>query len=172
MANTFSKIQTVTVGSGGAASIEFTSIPATYTDLQIFLSSRSLQGNIYGGGALQFNADTGSNYRWKRLRGSGTSSGSDQANPATAITNWDVVGANATANIFSNIQIYIPNYRVAVQKAITVNYTGEHNGSEAHMGFVGGTWTNTGVITSIKLFSSGGNLIEHSSATLYGIINT
>ena len=172
MANTFDKIQTIAVGLGGATSFEFTSIPATYTDLQIFLSSRSLQGNIYGGGALQFNSDTGSNYRWKRIRGDGSNSFSDQANPATAITNWDMVGANATTSIFSNIEIYIPNYTVAVQKAITVKYTGEHNGVEAHMGFVGGTWTNTAAITSIKLFSAGGNLIEHSTATLYGIKNT
>jgi len=172
MANTFDKIQTVTVGSGGAASIEFTSIPATYTDLQIFLSARSPQGNIYGGGALQFNGDTGSNYRFKRLRGDGSISASDQGNPVAFISNWDVVGANATANIFSNIEFYIPNYRVATQKAMFVDYTGENNGTEAHMGFVGGTWTNTAAITSIKIYSNGGNLVQYSTATLYGIKNT
>ena len=37
MANTYVAIATVTVGSGGAASIDFTSIPATYTDLVVKL---------------------------------------------------------------------------------------------------------------------------------------
>ena len=45
MANTFKKIQTVTVGSGGAASIDFTSIPQTYTDLKIVLSARTNRAN-------------------------------------------------------------------------------------------------------------------------------
>jgi hypothetical protein len=169
MANTFDKIQTVTVGSGGAANIEFTSIPATYTDLKIVLSSRSLQGNVYGGGALQFNSDTGGNYRFKRLRANGSSAASDQGNPTTSITNWDMAGANATASVFGNIEIYIPNYQVATQKVVSIEYVGENNATEAHMGLLGGTWTNTAAITSIKIYSAGGNLIEHSSATLYGI---
>ena len=41
MATTYTLISSVTVGSGGAASIEFTSIPSTYTDLVLKLSARS-----------------------------------------------------------------------------------------------------------------------------------
>jgi hypothetical protein len=33
MANTYEAIATVEVGSGGASTIDFTSIPSTYTDL-------------------------------------------------------------------------------------------------------------------------------------------
>ena len=40
MANTYEAIATVEVGSGGAANIELTSIPATYTDLSLFISTR------------------------------------------------------------------------------------------------------------------------------------
>jgi hypothetical protein len=82
------------------------------------------------------------------------------------------VGANATANNFSNIDIYISNYRVAIQKVVSIDYVGENNATEAHSGLVGGTWTNTAAITSIKLFSAGGNLVQYSTATLYGILNT
>ena len=35
VAGDFESISTVSVGSGGAANVEFTSIPATYTHLQI-----------------------------------------------------------------------------------------------------------------------------------------
>ena len=38
MPNTFKKISTVTVGSSGAASISFTNIPQTFTDLKIVMS--------------------------------------------------------------------------------------------------------------------------------------
>jgi hypothetical protein len=40
MATTYEAIATVEVGSGGAADIEFTSIPGTYTDLLVCLSKR------------------------------------------------------------------------------------------------------------------------------------
>jgi len=46
MANTLKKIQTVTVGSGGAASIEFTSIPQTYTDLKLVVITQVLIKNL------------------------------------------------------------------------------------------------------------------------------
>lgn len=171
MANTFKKIQTITVGSGGAANIEFTSIPATYSDLKIVLSARSLQGNVYGGGALQFNSDTGSNYKWYRLRADGSTTASDSSTSATAITNWDVAGANATASVFGSIEIYIPNYAGANQKSVSVEYVGENNATESHMGMVAGLWTSTAAITSIKLYSAGGNLVQYTTATLYGVSN-
>jgi len=173
MANTFKKIQTVTVGSGGATDITFTSIPQSYTDLKIVLSGRSTQGNVYGGGAIQFNADTASNYRWRRLRGdAGTgAAASDNSTSATAITNWDMAGANATASIFGNIEIYIPNYTTANAKSVSVDYVGENNAAESHMGIVAGIWTGTAAITSVKLYSAGGNLAQYTSATLYGVSN-
>ena len=38
---TYTLISTVTVGAGGAASIDFNSIPGTYTDLLLVVSVRS-----------------------------------------------------------------------------------------------------------------------------------
>ena len=168
----YTLITTTTVGAGGAASIEFTSIPQTHTDLKIVLSGRSSQGNVYGGGRLEFNADTASNYRWRRLRGDGSATASDNSASATSITNWDVTGASATASVFANIEIDIPNYTSANQKSVSINYVGENNATEAHMGMVAGLWTGTVAITSIKLYSGGGNLVQYSSASLYGIKNS
>ena len=144
-------IETVTVGAGGASSIEFTSIPQTYTDLRIVLSARSLQGNIYGGGVLQFNSDTGSNYKWRRLRADGSATASDNSTSATSITNWDVAGANATASVFGTVIFDIPNYTSADQKSVSLEYVGENNATEAHMGMVAGLWTSTSAITSLSL---------------------
>jgi hypothetical protein len=41
MANTYEIISSVTVGAGGAAYIEFTNIPQTYTDLNLVFSGRN-----------------------------------------------------------------------------------------------------------------------------------
>ena len=171
MANTFKKIQTVTVGSGGATDITFSSIPATYTDLKIVLSGRSTQGNVYGGGALQFNGDTASNYRFRRLRADGSITASDNSTSSAFISNWDVAGANATASVFANIEFYIPNYTSANAKSVSIDYVGENNATEAHSGIIAGLWTGTAAITSIKLYSAGGNLVQYTTATLYGVAN-
>ena len=171
MANTFRKIQTVTVGSGGATDITFSSIPQTYTDLKIVLSGRSTQGNIYGGGRLEFNSDTASNYKWRRILGSGSSVSFDSSTSATSITNWDVVGASSTASVFSIQEFYIPNYTSSNQKSVSINSIGENNSTEAYMGFIGGLWTSTAAITSIKLYSASNNFVQYTTATLYGISN-
>jgi hypothetical protein len=171
MANTFIKIQTVTVGSGGAASIDFTSIPQTFTDLKILVSGRTLQAQLYGSGFLQFNSDTGSNYKWRRLYGNGSTTASDNSTSSTSITNWDMAGANSTASVFGNSELYIPNYRSANQKSVSIDYVYENAGSTTGLGFVAGLWTNTAAITSIKIYGTT-TLTEFSTATLYGIKNT
>jgi hypothetical protein len=62
----------LTVGSGGAANIEFTSIPGTYTDLLIKLSARNVT-NTETTGAIYFNNDTtNANYTARRLLGDGS----------------------------------------------------------------------------------------------------
>jgi hypothetical protein len=168
MPNTYKKIASVVVGSGGSSAINFTSIPQTFTDLKIVLSGRSLQGNVYGGGRLEFNSST-NNYSWRRLRADGSAAASDNSTSAASITNWDMNGANATASVFSNIEFYIPNYTNSNYKSVFVDYVGENNATEAHMGMVAGLWSDTSAITSIKLYSGGGNLVQHTTATLYGI---
>jgi hypothetical protein len=168
MANTFVKIQTITAGSGGTSSFDFTSIPQTYTDLKIFVSVRSTLAQIYGAGSLQFNSDTGSNYIWRRIGGQGVGVGSDLLNPATSII-YEFVGANSTASIFANAEIYIPNYTVASQKSVSIDSVGENNATEAYQTFTAGKWTNTAAITSIKLFSLSQTIVQYSTATLYGI---
>ena len=62
MPDTFIKIASVTVGSGGASSIDFTSIPSTYTDLVVVHSLRGTNAAVYQQARIQFNGDTASNY--------------------------------------------------------------------------------------------------------------
>ena len=103
MATTYEAIATVTVGSGGAASIDFTSIPQTYTDLQLLVCARDNDGGVTSGCGITFNGTGWSGnielYRSGSTVGSGTTSGETIAS-----------GNGATANTFGNATVYIPNY--------------------------------------------------------------
>jgi len=166
MANTFIKIQTVTVGSGGASAIDFTSIPQTYTDLRLVVSSRSTGTGVstrYV--AVSFNSNT-SNYSYRRVYGNGSSTGSDNGSLRIIGT---IPGSTATASVFGSLQLYVPNYTSANNKSYSCDSVEENNATGAEQDLIAGLWSNTSAITSISLTSDVGNFAEYSTATLYGI---
>jgi hypothetical protein len=167
MATTFVKIQTVTVGSGGAATIDFTSIPQTYTDLKIVISPRHTEAATSNDVLVTLNSST-ANFTGKRLYGSGSGVGSDTTARVIGVT----VGASATASVFGNNEVYFPNYTSANFKAFSADITGENNATTSYLMFIGGLWSNTAAITSITLTANGGSFVQYSTATLYGIKNT
>lgn len=167
MPDTFIKIATVTVGSGGAANISFSSIPSTYTDLKLLLSTRSTTtaSNLN----LQFNGSSTAVYDTKRLYGNGSSALSDGfTNQAAGYVGWQNQ-STYTASTFSNIEIYIPNYAGSRQKSVSNDGVSETNATTAAMGMHAILWKNTAAITSIEMTDGGGNFVQYSTATLYGI---
>lgn len=166
-------ISTVTVGSGGAASIEFNNIPQIYTDLAIKISARtSYSFSNYDQLRLQFNGSTASNYSARLLYGLGTGSSASVSSGTQASIYYSGYGATvaATSNTFSNLDYYIPNYTSNNAKSISIDFVTEHNGTDAIAGLNTGLWSLTNPITSIKIFSSNNeNFAQYSSATLYGI---
>ena len=171
MANTYKKIQTVTVGSGGAATIEFTSIPQTYTDLKIVLSARDTFAAVSSQGSIQINNNNTTQYSFKRLRGSGTAADSYGETGQTQI-NWynAFTGDNATASVFGKAEIYINNYNSSNNKYLSIETVTENNGTEAYQVLWVAQVSNTAAVTSIKLFSTTA-YAQYSTATLYGISN-
>lgn len=161
MAATYKLIETITVGSGGAASIDFTSIPATYTDLIFYFSTRStdLQNLV-----IKFN-NTSTTYTVRHLDGDGTSATSNNSNTAGR-----TVLSTATASVFGNNAYYIPNYAGSTQKSYSVDCVTENNGTLAYTNFTAGLWNGTSAINQVtfSIFSSG-NFAQYSSASLYGI---
>lgn len=154
-----------------AATISFTSIPATYTDLFIAVSSRSAGSDpedLY----LQFNGDTGANYSFRRLYGSGSSVASDAvASNATAGRVGRVNSGNYTGSTFSSTGIYIPNYLSSVAKSISSDTVEENNATQAFQMIFATIWSGTSAITSVDLkVFSGVNFAQYSSATLFGIL--
>ena len=158
---------TVTVGSGGAASIDFNSIPATYTDLLLKVSTRSDLANAFSASSLSFNSNT-SNYSWRELYGVGNAQGSNSGSDITK-GSAQVTGASATASTFSNIEIYIPNYASANNKSFSVDGVTENNATSAAATLYAYLWSNVAAITSITLTANTGNYVQYSTASLYGI---
>lgn len=170
---TYNLIQTVTVGAGGAASIEFTSIPQTYTDLQLLVSARSNRAtDIRDEIHVRFNSNT-SGYSVRTLRGDGSAVVSNTGSVSTALTRMDMPSSTATANIFGFMNMYIPNYTTANQKAVSIDVAMENSAVTSYLYMIAGLWANTAAITSITMtFEIGPLFLQHSSASLYGIKNS
>jgi hypothetical protein len=169
MANTYTLIQAVTVGSGGAANIEFTSIPATYTDLVVLTSLRGTASAVSVSGQLQFNSST-SGYGLKYLTGSGTSASSGDFGATTSLIYLgDIPAATGTTSTFANVLVYVPNYAGSNNKSISVDGVEERNNAAAYATLVAAKWDNASAITSVKLYPSSANWVQYSTAYLYGI---
>lgn len=174
MATTYVQIgSTVTVGAGGQAAIDFTSIPSAYTDLLLVHSSRvNDAGNADM--SIQFNSDTGAVYSFRRLNASGSAASSD-AGSLNALFGLAGLanGTSSTASTFGNSYVYIPNYTSTVAKSWSYDSVVETNAATGNNLALGACIWNPSTqaaITSIKLRAySGSNILEHSTATLYGI---
>lgn len=170
MANTYTLISSSTVGSGGAANIEFTSIPATYTDLVVLFSLRTTRSFTYDDPVVQFNSNS-SNYSYRVLQGTG-SAVTSYSGGTSFIYLGECNGDTSTASAFSNQTMYISNYASSNSKSVSIDSSMENNATAAYSDIIAGLWANSSAITSLKIYSaSAANLKEYSTAYLYGISN-
>jgi hypothetical protein len=169
MANTYEAIATVTVTGATAASMDFTSIPQTYTDLLIKYSGR-VNAAVDPTLKIIFNSNT-SNYSSKVLNGDGTAAGSYNGSTAYAYGGY-VCNSAHTANTFSNGEIYIPNYTSSNNKSVSVDDVIETNATESYVFLAASLWSDSAAITSISLDPVNADLVQYSTATLYGIKNS
>lgn len=170
MANTYVAIATVTVGAGGATSIEFTSIPATYTDLLVKISARITRPGVATDIMnVSFNG-TSTNESSRRIEADGSLVTSASNSLLLAYT---ADGSGATANTFGNGDFYIPNYAGSNYKSASNDGVSENNATTAYIGMAANLWSNTSAITSITFTPDAGtNFVQYSTATLYGIKNS
>ena len=170
MANTYTLIASSTVGAGGAASIDFSSIPGTYTDLLLDISARKSDTGLNVD--ITFNGST-SGYSELYLYGFSTSTGSGKNTGLTKLSPQFVNSSSFTANTFNSGQLYIPNYAGSNYKSISLENASETNSSsDAWLMLYSGLWASTSAITSIKLEMPGYNFVQYSTAYLYGIKNS
>ena len=163
----YDSIATVTVGSGGAANVTFSSIPNTYTHLQIRGITRN--ANATDATIIRLNSDSGSNYARHFLRGNGTSATAAAASSVSAMEGPFTAYSGTTANAFTGVVIDILDY-TNTSKNTTIRTIGgvDLNGSGA-VNLTSGLWMNTAAVTSILISADSGNLVEYTQFALYGI---
>jgi hypothetical protein len=169
----FTQIATQTVGAGGASSITFSSIPSTYTHLQLRIIGRtdySSAGptNMF----LRFNGDTGNNYSTHNIHGNGSTASAigDSSNPFMYVQDSFPTAGNS-ANIFGAMIIDILDYaNVNKNKTVRNLYGNDYNGSGT-VGLDSHAWYSTSAINSITFYPGvgGTNLVQYSQAALYGV---
>ena len=170
MANTYTLIEAKTLTTT-TASITFSSIPGTYTDLLLKISSRN--NDIYNEIHFRFNGNSGNNYSGTNIYGNGSSAISSSSSSISSLQNLTVESVSGqTSDTFGNTELYIPNYTSSNNKSVSADGVQENNATSAQAMLGAGIWAQTNAITSIEAFPSIGSFVAHSTFYLYGISNS
>lgn len=170
MANeTMVLLEKIVVPSGGASSITFTSIPQSYTDLQIRSTIRSTRNGGFDTITIKFNGNL-TNMSYLTLEGRGNSAASFSGSSVSYLGSSN--GSTSTASTFSNLDVYIPNYTSSANKSYSVDSVAENNATgafSAYQNLVAGLWSNSAAITSITISPDNGSFVQYSTFYLYGV---
>lgn len=165
MPATYQPIATVTV-SGTPTEVEFTAIPATFTDLVIIANAQSnASGSSVNSMRFRINTDTGTNYSHTELAGDGSSVSSARVSNNSYIDIGVMTQTSATYFVTNIIQVQ--NYsNTTTNKTVLSRW----NAASVNLGFVVGLWRSTAAINRIVLYRDGTQTIKAGSTfTLYGI---
>lgn len=163
-------IATATVTSGGAPSITFSSIPSSYTHLEIRWTARNDRPTERADDiAIWFNGDeVGTNYWNQRFYANGSTLTGDNFQGYGCIVGW-CASAGSTANAFGQGIITIPDYKSTTKKKTTTGFSSVESNSDGALTNMGAVWNNTNAINQIKIYGINGSFIQHSVFHLYGI---
>jgi hypothetical protein len=163
-------IASQTVGVGGASSITFSSIPQTFTHLQLRCFSRSVASESADQIAIEFNSDvTQANYSFHQLDGNGSATdpyGSGSLYIYTTMTS----SGTSPSNIYGVGIVDILDYANTNKNKTVRTITGHDQNGSGRVGLQSGGWYSTAAITSFSLvYQSTGGFVDGSRFDLYGI---
>lgn len=162
----------MTVGAGGASSVSFTSIPATYSHLQIrcLIKTARTSSNLSSSPFI-FNGDTTSSYSFHDLTGNGASTSASASANTQTIDSGRVSGNLSSSNVFGVQIIDILDYS-DTNKYRTVRFlNGFDNNGSGVVALNSGAWRSTAAINSITFqapFDAATGYLQYSSFALYG----
>jgi hypothetical protein len=163
-------IATVTVPSGGAFTVSFSSIPQTYQHLQVRCSVRSTLAIDYHAMYMTFNGTGGTSYSHHRLNGDGQFTAATATASTSAIEVGFMGAANYTSNFGSSI-VDILDYSTASKNRVVRSFAGVDNNGNGVVGIWSGMLVSTTAVTSIDFYVGGGGapIAQHSTLALYGV---
>jgi hypothetical protein len=171
MPNTYTLISS-NVLTSSAASVTFSSIPSTYTDLVLKISARGDGATNFENCTLRFNGDTAANYSMTWMTGDGATATSTRSIATNEAWLRYVDAASATASTFGSVEVYLPNYTSSNKKPFSSIAAQENNTTTAYINATALCWQLTNAITSILIDLDGGSFVSGSSFYLYGIKNS
>jgi len=171
MASTYTLISS-NVLSSSAASVTFSSIPATYTDLVLRLSTRTDSASPTGTLKINFNNDSTTLYSFTRIRADGATASSGSSTGDAYSYGGLIDGDTATADTFASSEIYVPSYTISQNRPISVFTAQENNSATAYLHVMANLYRSTTIISRIDLAPVAGNFKSGSSFYLYGVKNS
>lgn len=152
------------ITSGSQSTVDFSSIPATFTDLRLSIVGRGSDSAADVVVNAQFNADTGNNYdSFNENKFNST-----QTFATSSIRVGDLAGSSVTTNMPMQSEVNIPYYSNTIFFKSLTSVGGSNDGSNMYMDKTAGFWHNTAAINEIKLSLSAGNFVDGSIVTLWG----
>ena len=165
----FESIATNTVGSGGVSSVTFSSIPSTYTHLQI---RATVRGGFVGSEEqfkIRFNGST-SGYSSHWIEGDGASASAGNTWGDAEILLRYVSAGGTSASIFGVLVLDILDYANTSKNTVIRTLMGYDKNGGGRATLCSGLWNNTAAVSSISLVpKDGSSWAEYSSFALYGI---
>ena len=161
LATSFESIATVTVGAGGSATIDFTSIASTYQHLQIRIRTKTTNSLDIN---FRFNSDSGNNYTSHGIYGDGSSA---QVITPYIGTSTGYVGYSPSINGASIIDVL--DYGSSSKYKTVRTLHGNDNNGTGYIMLNSSVWMSTSAITSVRLQVSTGTFEQYSSFALYGV---
>ena len=172
MANTYTLINSTSL-STTAASVTFSSIPATYDDLVLQVSARNDQATVEANFNLRVNGLATSEYSNTYIRGNGSAASSSRSSGAGNLNYLRQNGSSSTSNTFASLEIYIPKYTSSAKKPVSTVSIVEDNASAAYIIANAGLIDLTSAVTSIVLSNAAAAVFQSGSTFwLYGIKNS
>jgi hypothetical protein len=156
----YDSIATATVGSGGASSITFSSIPSTYTHLQIRILAKTGDTGAYGGASFSINGGAGEQRH--ELYGTGSATGAG----ANASSFLAYVGGTSQ---FGVSIVDLLDYTDTNKAKTFRGLGGADNNGSGIVALTSGLETTTSAVTSLTITPNTGNFAQYSSFALYGI---
>ena len=173
----YESIATQTVGSGGTSSVSFSSIPATYTHLQLRIMAKVTRATYpIGELKVEFNFDTGANYTVHDIYGDGSSLTLVQGSGQTSMRWGNGSIGTSTGGTFGVMIVDILDYANTSKYKTVRNFSGTDcngtvGGLGGRLGQFSNLWSNTSAVSNIYITYGGGqgDFLEYSSFALYGI---
>jgi hypothetical protein len=158
-----------TLGSA-TTTVTFSSIPSTYTDLVLRMSTRI--DSAPGTADLIIQINSGGNMSYTRIQGNGATASSFRSTGNSTLPVNYLQQSDSTSNTFDSSEVYFPSYTSSNNKVISSFGVQETNGTTAYMRAIAHLRSNTESITSLEIRNGGYNFVAGSSFFLYGIKNS